>query len=211
MENRTVRIGLIQTSVSEDTTLNLNHTRDLVIRAAEQGASLICLQELFRTPYFPRHEHADASAYAETIPGETTDLFSGLARDLGVHLVVPIYERSGSGSFHNTAVMIDQRGTVLPPYRKIHIPFDPFFYEKNYFRPGHEYRVYTTPVGKVGVLICYDQWFPCSRSWGRNLSSIPPPLAGYGEWKSPKRETGIMPGRRCREGMPSRTGCMSRR
>jgi agmatine deiminase len=160
MENRTARIGLIQTAVSEDIARNLDHTRELVIRAAERGASLICLQELFRTPYFPRFEKIDATPYAETIPGETTDLFSGVARDLGVHLVVPLYERSGSGSYHNTAVMIDERGQILPPYRKIHIPFDPCFYEKNYFRPGHEYRVYPTPIGKIGILICYDQWFP---------------------------------------------------
>ena len=92
MENRTVRIGLIQTAVTEDTVRNLSHSRDLVVRAAESGASLICLQELFRTPYFPRLEDTDATGYAETIPGETTDLFSGLARDLGVHIVVPLYE-----------------------------------------------------------------------------------------------------------------------
>jgi agmatine deiminase len=160
MEHRTVRIGLIQTAVTEDPARNLTHTRDLVIRAAGEGATLICLQELFKLPYFPRFERADASGYAETIPGETTDHFSGLARELGVHLVVPLYELSGSGSYHNTAVMIDDHGEILPPYRKIHIPFDPFFYEKNYFRPGQEYRVYPTPAGKVGVLICYDQWFP---------------------------------------------------
>ncbi len=201
MENRIARIGLIQTSVSEDTAQNLNHTRDLVIRAAEKGASLICLQELFRTPYFPRHEQVDASAYAETIPGETTDLFSGLARELGVNLVVPLYERSGSGSYHNTAVMIDGHGEILPPYRKIHIPFDPYFYEKNYFRPGHESRVYPTPLGKGGVLICSDQWFPEAARMLALMGAVLSSIHRYRKIRGMKRRRGDwrMPGKQCRD------------
>lgn len=156
----TVTIGLIQTAVGEDLDRNLEHTLALAEQAIAEGAQILCLQELYRTPYFPQHEDMDASAYAEAIPGASTRAFSALAREHGVVIVVPLYERTASGEFYNAAVVIDADGRLLPAYRKVHIPYDPLFYEKTYFLPGDRYRVYDTRYGRIAVLICYDQWFP---------------------------------------------------
>jgi len=160
MQNSRIKIGLIQTAVSDDPERNLMHTAELVVKAALKGANIICLQELFRAPYFPQAEHADADSYAETIPGESTRVFAELAKEHHVVIIVPLYERESSGEYYNTAVVIDADGTLHPPYRKVHVPFDPLYYEKNYFRPGSQYRVFDTAYGKIAVLICYDQWFP---------------------------------------------------
>jgi agmatine deiminase len=156
----TQKIGLIQTTAGDDLDRNLEHTLALAKRAIAEGARILCLQELYRTPYFPQYEDRDASNFAETIPGTSTEAFSALARKHGVVIVVPLYERTASGEFYNTAAVIDADGQLLPPYRKVHIPYDPLFYEKNYFRPGDRYRVYDTRYGRIAVLICYDQWFP---------------------------------------------------
>lgn len=156
----TQKIGLIQTAVGDDLDRNLAHALALTKQAIAAGARVICLQELYRTPYFPQYEGRDASFYAETIPGASTDAFSALAREHGVVIVVPLYERTADGEFYNTAVVVDADGHLLPPYRKVHIPYDPLFYEKTYFRPGDRYRVYDTRYGRIAVLICYDQWFP---------------------------------------------------
>ena len=156
----TQKIGLIQTAVGDDPDRNLAHTLDAVRAAIREGARVICLQELFRTPYFPQYDGRDASAYAETIPGPATRALSALAREAGVVIIAPLYERTADGEYYNTAVVIDADGHLLPPYRKVHIPYDPLFYEKTYFRPGDDYRVYDTRYGRIAVLICYDQWFP---------------------------------------------------
>ncbi|WP_394339996.1 agmatine deiminase family protein [Methanoculleus sp. UBA208] len=160
MEMSTQTIGLIQTAVSEDAGRNLARTLEMARAAIAKGARILCLQELYRAPYFPQYEDTDASAYAETIPGPSTEAFSALAREHGVVIVVPVYERAESGEHYNTAVVIDADGRLLPAYRKVHVPYDPLFYEKNYFRPGDRYRVYDTRHGRIAVLICYDQWFP---------------------------------------------------
>lgn len=160
MQNSKIKIGLIQTAVSVDLERNLAHTANLVVKAAKQGARIICLQELFRTPYFPQAEDTDADPYSESIPGESTRVFAAIARDYDVVVIVPLFERESTGSYYNSAVVIDADGTLHPPYRKVHIPLDPLFYEKNYFSPGSGYRVYDTRYGKIAVLICYDQWFP---------------------------------------------------
>ncbi len=159
-ESSTVTIGLVQTSVSTDRDRNLARTLDMVRSAIRRGARIVCLQELFRTVYFPQAEDADPDRYAETIPGETTDALSALAREHGVVIIVPLYERTDEGEYYNAAVVIDADGRLLPAYRKMHIPYDPLFYEKTYFRPGGEYRVYDTRYARIAVLICYDQWFP---------------------------------------------------
>ena len=156
----TQTIGLIQTAVSDDPDRNLAHTLDMARAAIARGARVLCLPELYRTPYFPQYEGMDASAYAETVPGPSTRAFSALAREHGVVIVVPLYERTPSGEYYNEAAVIDADGRALPPYRKVHIPYDPLFYEKTYFRPGDRYRVYNTRYGRIAVLICYDQWFP---------------------------------------------------
>ncbi|MFY1643359.1 nitrilase-related carbon-nitrogen hydrolase, partial [Methanoculleus bourgensis] len=156
----TQKIGLIQTAVGDDPDRNLAHTLDAARAAIQEGARILCLQELYRIPYFPQYDDRDASAYAETIPGASTRAFSALAREHGVVIIVPLYERTADGEYYNTAVVIDADGRLLPGYRKVHIPYDPLFYEKTYFRPGDCYRVYDTRYGRIAVLICYDQWFP---------------------------------------------------
>nr|WP_317063587.1 agmatine deiminase family protein [Methanoculleus sp. Wushi-C6] len=156
----TQKIGLIQAAVGDDPDRNLAHTLELARQAIAGGARILCLQELYRVPYFPQYEDTDASRYAETIPGPSTEAFAALAREHGVVVVVPVYERTGSGEYYNAAVVIDADGRLLPAYRKVHIPFDPLFYEKSYFRAGDHYRVYETCYARIAVLICYDQWFP---------------------------------------------------
>ncbi len=160
MESRKVTIGLVQMSVSGDRAAMLTKARDAVIAAARAGAEIICLPELYRTPYFPRHPGADVAGIAETIPGESTAAFADIAREHGVVIVVPIFEQRTDGKFSNTAVVIDTDGNLLPPYRKVHIPQDPGFFEKGYFYPGDAYQVHETRFGRIAVMICFDQWFP---------------------------------------------------
>ncbi len=154
-----VTIALIQTSVSEDPDLNLKRTTGLVKEAASKGAQIVCLQELFRTRYFPQWEFQDAAALAETIPGPSTLAFSDLAKELQIVIIVPVFEKDKSG-FYNSVAVIDADGSTLPTYRKVHIPHDPLFYEQSYFTPGEEIQVYDTRYAKFAALICYDQWFP---------------------------------------------------
>ncbi len=159
--SRTVTVGLIQTAVSEDIAENMQKTQQKIIEAAGKGAQIICLQELYRTRYFPQHENVDAASLAETIPGPSTDALSKLAKKHGVVIIAPLFEKAADGKFYNTAAVIDSDGELLGTYRKIHIPYDPYFYEKTYFAQGEEpYCIYKTAYAKIGVLICYDQWFP---------------------------------------------------
>lgn len=156
-----VSIGLIQTTVSEDTAFNLQRALQKVKEAAKKGAQIICLQELYRTMYFPQEEKQDADKWAETIPGESTNAFSSLAKKYKVVIIVPLFEKHSNGKYYNSAVVIDANGKILDTYHKIHVPHDPFFYEKNYFEAGDlGYKVYKTAYANIGVLICYDQWFP---------------------------------------------------
>lgn len=155
-----VTIGLIQTSVTGNTNLNLKRTAAKAKEAIAKGAQIICLQELYRTIYFPQAENIDAACFAETIPGESTDAFAVLAKEHGVVIVVPLFEKDDKGNYYNSVVVIDAGGRVLPAYRKVHIPHDPLFYEKDYFQDGQDFRVYDTCYARLAVLICYDQWFP---------------------------------------------------
>src|SRR5271157_1750107 len=127
-----VTIGLIQTSVSENTNLNLQRAVAKAKEAIAKGAQIICLQELYRTVYFPQAERTDAACFAETIPGESTDAFAVLAKKYGVVIVVPLFEKDDKGSYYNSVAVIDADGRLLPTYRKVHIPHDPLFYEKSY-------------------------------------------------------------------------------
>lgn len=159
--NNRVTIGLIQMSVSEDITANMEKAVGKAKDAAKKGAQIICLQELYRTKYFPREEKKDATELAETIPGDSTRVFSSLAKKLSVVIIVPVFEKATDGNYYNSAVVIDADGKLMNTYRKIHIPHDPFFYEKNYFKDGDlGYRIYKTRYATFSVLICYDQWFP---------------------------------------------------
>ena len=160
-KNQKVTVAAVQSSVSVDMHNNLAKTERLVRAAAKKGAKIICLQELYRTVYFPQYKKANKAAYAETIPGESTDTFSKLAKELGVVIIVPLYQKAKNGKYYNSAVVIDEKGKLLPTYHKIHIPQDPLFYEKNYFEEGASgYQIYKTKFGTFAVLICYDQWFP---------------------------------------------------
>ena len=159
-KKNSVRIGLIQTRVAMDPALNLKKTVARIKAAARLGARVVCLQEIFNTRYFPADDKKNVAHLAETIPGPATTVLSKLARQLEVVIIVPIFEISG-GRFFNSAVVIDADGTLLGTYRKIHIPHDPFFYEQSYFEPGNlGYKVFESRYLKLGVLICYDQWFP---------------------------------------------------
>lgn len=159
--NNRVTIGLIQMSVSKDITANMEKAVGKAKDAAKKGAQIICLQELYRTKYFPREEKKDATELAETIPGDSTRVFSSLAKKLSVVIIVPVFEKATDGNYYNSAVVIDADGKLMNTYRKIHIPHDPFFYEKNYFKDGDlGYRIYKTRYATFSVLICYDQWFP---------------------------------------------------
>ena len=160
MDSRRVRIGLVQHGVTADTGNNLRNALSLAREAALGGAGIICLPELFRTPYFPQYEGRDASLFADPVPGESTRAFSGLPRESTVTVIAPIFEQGTDGRLYNTAVTIDNGIILEPPYRKVHVPSDPLFFEKSYFHPGNAYAVYSTPVARIGVLICYDQWFP---------------------------------------------------
>jgi agmatine deiminase len=158
--NKFVTIGLIQSQISKDQDLNLKKTVKFVEEAATKGAKIICLQELYKTTYFPQYPDMNKNEYAETIPGESTSTFSTIAKKHEVVIVIPIFEKSKNGKYYNSAIVIDENGKLMDVYHKIHIPHDPSFYEKNYFAPGAEYKIYKTKYAIFAVLICYDQWFP---------------------------------------------------
>jgi agmatine deiminase len=160
MEQKNVRVGLIQMAVGPDPNENLKKAISKVEQAAEKGSQIICLPELFRTRYFPQGIGLNPSLLAETIPGDSTRVFSEIARRNNVVIIVPIFEKSFDGRYYNTAVIIDADGTLHTSYHKVHIPQDPGFFEKGYFYPGDRYHVHTTRYGRIAVLICYDQWFP---------------------------------------------------
>ena len=161
MTNHSVTVGLIQSRASLDPDRNLAATARRIRLAAEGGARIVCVQELFRSRYFPQAEDTGAFALAEPIPGPTTEQLCPLARELEVVIVASVFEARAAGVYHNTAVVIDADGEVLGKYRKMHIPDDPGFYEKFYFTPGDlGFRTFRTRHAHVGVLICWDQWFP---------------------------------------------------
>ncbi|MGA2121407.1 MAG: agmatine deiminase family protein [Methanoregula sp.] len=155
-----VTVGLIQIAMASDTDKNIENARRKVVEAARAGAKIICLPELYSTRYFPQHPGTDVSSFAETIPGRSTGIFSAIAREHQVVIIVPVFEKTADGRFCNAAVVIDADGSVSEPYRKVHIPQDPSFFEKGYFYPGNTYRVFPTRFGRIAVLICFDQWFP---------------------------------------------------
>ena len=152
-----VKIALVQMEMSEDLDANLNKAIKFIREASKKGAQIVCLPEVFTSPYFPQEEKADGDRYAEKIPGKSHDLLSRAAKENKVVLVGgSIYEKP-----FNTAMVFDETGKLVGKYRKMHIPHDPGFYEKNYFEKGDlGYQVFDTKFGKIAVLICYDQWFP---------------------------------------------------
>jgi agmatine deiminase len=155
-----VTIALIQMAMSPDSRKNLKSAELKVREAAARGARVICLPELFHTVYFPQQIRSDYKGKSDTIPGKATALFSRVAKECSVVIIVPIFERAADCRFYNTAIVIDDAGRLHTPYHKVHIPDDPGFFEKGYFYPGDGFTVYDTTFGRIGVLICYDQWFP---------------------------------------------------
>ncbi len=161
MHPETVVVALVQSSCSQDPTENMTTARSKIRDAAAKGAQIICLQELFTTRYFCQTEDYDAFAYAESVPGPSTLVMQEIARELEVVIVASFFEFRARGLYHNTAVVIDADGSYLGKYRKMHIPDDPGFYEKFYFTPGDlGYKVFKTRYATIGVLICWDQWYP---------------------------------------------------
>lgn len=156
-----VTLGLVQTACSDDPAENVRRTLAAADRAARDGAQIICTQELFRSLYFCQSEDYAQFDLAEPIPGPTTAAFQRLARRRRVVVIASLFERRAPGLHHNTAVIIDADGSVLGLYRKMHIPDDPLYYEKFYFAPGDlGFRAWSTRHGRIGVLICWDQWYP---------------------------------------------------
>jgi len=154
-------VGLIQTAVSENVAENMTKTVQKIEEAVARGAQIVCLQELYRTRYFPQEEKAKANSLAETIPGESTKAFSVLAKKHRIVIIAPIFEKNPNGRFYNSAIVIDADGEMLGTYRKTHVPYDPYFYEKDYFAESEpNYQVFKTAYAQISVLICYDQWFP---------------------------------------------------
>ena len=156
-----VKIRLLQHACSGDPGANLKKTLALADAAAKRGANIICTQELFRSQYFCQSEDYENFKLAERIPGPTTEAFQKFAKKRGVVVVASLFEKRASGLYHNTAVVIDADGALLGSYRKMHIPDDPLYYEKFYFTPGDTgFRAWKTTFGTIGVLICWDQWYP---------------------------------------------------
>lgn len=156
-----ITLGLLQHACGTNPDANLKKALALAERAAKKGANIICTQELFRSQYFCQAENHDYFKLAEPVPnGPSTKAFQALSKKYGVVIVVSLFERRASGLYHNTAVMLDS-GKILGVYRKMHIPDDPLYYEKFYFTPGDTgFRAWETKHGKIGTLVCWDQWYP---------------------------------------------------
>ena len=154
-------VALVQMAASTDANENLLRAVSFVEQAAGLGAQVICLPELFRSRYFCQKEDASLFDLAESVPGVSTEALGKIAREKKVTIIAPVFERRAAGLYHNSAAIIDAEGKIAGIYRKMHIPDDPAYYEKFYFTPGDlGFRSFDTPVGKIGALICWDQWYP---------------------------------------------------
>jgi N-carbamoylputrescine amidase len=161
-------IGLVQQACEPDRRVNIERAVSGIREAAGRGAQIVCLQEIFNAPYFCKAEKPERFDLAEPIPGPTVEAMQSVARELEVVIVTPLFERRAAGLYHNSAAVIDADGTLLGTYRKMHIPHDPLYYEKYYFTPGDApagasdggFRVWHTRYATIGVLICWDQWYP---------------------------------------------------
>jgi len=159
--SRVVRVGLTQMACDAEPDRNLAQQLALTERALRKGANIVCTQELFRSQYFCQSEDHRFFSLAESIPGPSTDALARLARKYGAVVVASVFEKRAAGLYHNTAVILESDGTIRGIYRKMHIPDDPLYYEKFYFTPGDTgFRAWSTSQGTIGVLICWDQWFP---------------------------------------------------
>lgn len=156
-----MKVGLVQQKNTADIPANIQKLQDNIRKAAAMGAELVVLQELHNGLYFCQTENTELFNQAEPIPGPSTETFGKLAKDLGIVLVLSLFERRAPGLYHNTAVVLEKDGSIAGKYRKMHIPDDPAYYEKFYFTPGDlGFEPIDTSVGRLGVLVCWDQWYP---------------------------------------------------
>lgn len=217
----TTRLAIIQMRCVESPETNQRNAEKHIRAAAKKGAQIVCLPELYRSLYFCQEENHKHFALADEIPGPTTDRLGKLARELKIVLVASLFERRTAGLYHNTAVIFDADGTMLGRYRKMHIPDDPLFYEKFYFTPGDlGFRAWETKHGKIGVCVCWDQWFPeAARLTAMNGARLlfyptaigwhPSEKAKYGaaqhdSWETIQRSHAIANG--CYVAVPNRVG-----
>ncbi len=158
---RTLTVGLVQQSCSADRTANMEKSKAAIRRVAARGAQLVALQELHCSLYFCQTENPDLCDLAEPIPGPATEQFGTLAKELGIVIIISLFEKRAPGLYHNTAVVLEKDGSIAGTYRKMHIPDDPGYYEKFYFTPGDlGFTPIKTSLGTLGVLVCWDQWYP---------------------------------------------------
>ena len=161
MSNKILRVGMVQQACGDERASNQSATVAGIRDAAARGAKLVVLQELHATPYFCKVEDPALFDLAEVVPGPSTELYGALAKELGVVIVCSLFERRAPGLYHNTAIVLDADGSIAGRYRKMHIPDDPAYYEKFYFTPGDDgFEPIDTAVGRLGVLVCWDQWYP---------------------------------------------------
>ena len=198
---RVVTLGLPQMRIGTDPAETLERTMAAIRDAAARGAQIVCTQELFLGPYFCQTENHDFFRWAEPVPGPTTARLAALAKDLGIVVIASIFEKRAEGLYHNTAAIIDADGTYLGKYRKMHIPDDPQYYEKFYFTPGDlGFRSWDTRFGRIGVLVCWDQWYPEAARltamsgaeilfYPTAIGWLPPEKAEYGERQQSAWET----------------------
>lgn len=189
-----LKVGMVQQSCTTDIKANIAKLTENICECAAKGAELVVLQELHNSVYFCQTEDASLCDLAETIPGPSTEYFGDLAKRLGIVLVLSLFERRAPGLYHNTAVVIEKDGSIAGKYRKMHIPDDPCFYEKFYFTPGDlGFRPIQTSVGSLGVLVCWDQWYPEAARLmalnGAQLLIYPTAIGGVGTDSKEEQQT----------------------
>ena len=191
---RILKVGMVQQSGTADIKANIAKLTENICECAAKGAKLVVLQELHNSVYFCQTEDASLCDLAETIPGPSTEYFGDLAKRLGIVLVLSLFEKRAPGLYHNTAVVIEKDGSIAGKYRKMHIPDDPCFYEKFYFTPGDlGFRPIQTSVGSLGVLVCWDQWYPEAARLmalnGAQLLIYPTAIGGVGTDSKEEQQT----------------------
>lgn len=189
-----LKVGMVQQSCTTDIKANIAKLTENICECAAKGAKLVVLQELHNSVYFCQTEDASLCDLAETIPGPSTEYFDDLAKRLGIVLVLSLFEKRAPGLYHNTAVVIEKDGSIAGKYRKMHIPDDPCFYEKFYFTPGDlGFRPIQTSVGSLGVLVCWDQWYPEAARLmalnGAQLLIYPTAIGGVGTDSKEEQQT----------------------
>ena len=189
-----LKVGMVQQSCTTDIKANIAKLTENICECAAKGAKLVVLQELHNSVYFCQTEDASLCDLAETIPGPSTEYFGDLAKRLGIVLVLSLFEKRAPGLYHNTAVVLEKDGSIAGKYRKMHIPDDPCFYEKFYFTPGDlGFRPIQTSVGSLGVLVCWDQWYPEAARLmalnGAQLLIYPTAIGGVGTDSKEEQQT----------------------